>query len=333
MHRSRSLFLLILVALALVGCREDKPRQDVAVASAAPEPAVASASAAVTPPAPSTSASAQPDTQRRGLLWRLESKTTKVYLLGTIHIGKDRLYPLPKAVNDAFNESTVVVGELILGDAASQVATATKMAQMAMYPEGDSVDKHISPKTFKLLSANTAKLGMASVMYQRMKPWLLATTISLNDLQKLGFKAELGLDMHLQQRARKAGKRLEALETAEGQLEALDSLPDKTQELMLLEALEKSDTLEKMMNTALDAWLAGDAKRLDSELIAHTRSADYKPLFDALFVKRNRKMLAAVEKYLQGKEVVFVMVGAGHLVGPNSVVDLASKKQLEPKQL
>ena len=45
-------------------------------------------------------------------------------------------------------------------------------------------------------------------------------------------------------------------------------------------------------------------------------------IYDKLFFSRNRKMADKIKTYLQKEGDFFVVVGAGHLVGDRSVVDL-----------
>jgi len=45
-----------------------------------------------------------------------------------------------------------------------------------------------------------------------------------------------------------------------------------------------------------------------------------------MFTDRNVKMTEKIEGYLQSEGTFFVIVGAGHLVGDDSVVSLLQKK-------
>src|SRR5574343_296708 len=56
-----------------------------------------------------TSASAQ---SKKTFMWEVESDKNKVYLLGSIHIGKEEMYPLPQVIEDAYNESPNIAFEI-----------------------------------------------------------------------------------------------------------------------------------------------------------------------------------------------------------------------------
>jgi hypothetical protein len=52
----------------------------------------------------------------------------------------------------------------------------------------------------------------------------------------------------------------------------------------------------------------------------------YPKLYQTLIVDRNNKWVKDIEGYLNGSGNTMVVVGAAHLVGDNSVVDLLRKR-------
>ena len=74
----------------------------------------------------------------------------------------------------------------------------------------------------------------------------------------------------------------------------------------------------------VDAWLAGDTVELHT-LFNSNFTERYPQLYQVLIVQRNRAFAHKIEALLKGDGVVFVAVGQGHLVGPDSVqADLAA---------
>ena len=53
---------------------------------------------------------------------------------------------------------------------------------------------------------------------------------------------------------------------------------------------------------------------------------------ERLLVERNRNWIPHIEKCLKSDEKCFVVVGAAHLVGPDSVVDLLQKAGYKVEQ-
>ena len=74
------------------------------------------------------------------------------------------------------------------------------------------------------------------------------------------------------------------------------------------------------------AWKSGDAETLEKILLDdYKNDPRYKEFFEEMFTKRNIRMTNIIEKYLEGDKVHFVVVGAGHLIGEGSIVDILKK--------
>lgn len=259
----------------------------------------------------------------RALLWEVRSPSTTVFLLGTIHVGTARLYPLPASVEDAYRRASVIALE---ADPADPSALLTA-AQAMTYTPPDSLERNIPAQLFRETTEVLAGYGLPGSMASSMKPFMLAMTIAMLEGGKLGLDASMGIDMHLASRARQDGKRLMELESMAMQLGLMDAMPREAQAAMLESAVRgaKAGTLGRDMLALVDAWKAGDADRLDQTAMRDLQkmpAAARKALQERLFDQRNRAMADKVARMLGGAEVVLVGVGAGHLSGPAGLVEL-----------
>src|SRR5436189_4364615 len=69
--------------------------------------------------------------QGPGLIWKVSSNTTTIYLVGSIHVGKKEYFPLPAEVENAFAECTTLVVEL--DPSVHQMAAAQMMLAEGTY--------------------------------------------------------------------------------------------------------------------------------------------------------------------------------------------------------
>jgi uncharacterized protein YbaP (TraB family) len=251
-----------------------------------------------------------------GLIYKLESTSATVYVLGSIHVANESLYPLDARITSAFDQSDVVVLETELTPTA-KARGAKLLQQVGLYTPPDTLGAHLDASTQAALSGALAQRGIPLEAVQVMKPWLVSLTLTIAELGALGFKPELGIDEHF--RAKAARKHLAAIETVEQQVGVFKDMPEATQLAALREALEQLPSLKDTIGKAFDAWRSGDAPALDSLLLAPMRK-DFPKLYERLIVERNRRMADAIVGYLEGNGTVFVVVGSGHLVGPNSVL-------------
>jgi hypothetical protein len=116
-----------------------------------------------------------------------------------------------------------------------------------------------------------------------------------------------------------------ALETLEGQLHALADLPLLVQDLMLRDALQSGPLIAISFATMATAWEGGNADALADQLFSSAKDPGFAPMFEALFHARNKQMAARTAGLLDQPGIHFVVVGAGHVVGPRGVPALLAQ--------
>jgi uncharacterized protein len=201
---------------------------------------------------------------------------------------------------------------------------------VAAYPPGQTLKKHVAPKTYKAVAA---KLGPLMSRFDAFKPWFVAMGLEVMAAEKVGLNAALGLDMHFLQEATSSRKKIVELEGIDSQIMLFDSLPANQQEAMLASAAMDFDKFDKGIHDMMDAWRSGDAEKMN-ELVHQDEKDDPAngPLMDAVLTKRNVVMANKIADFLEKGTPAFVVVGAGHFVGPLGVVELLKKKGYSVEQ-
>jgi uncharacterized protein YbaP (TraB family) len=80
-------------------------------------------------------------------MWKVTSGTGEVYLLGSMHMAPDDLYPLPKEIELAFKNSHSLVVEADVTNPEQAAAIQGFIIEKGMYSEGDSLSKNVSQET------------------------------------------------------------------------------------------------------------------------------------------------------------------------------------------
>jgi uncharacterized protein len=264
----------------------------------------------------------------KGLIWQFEREGRVGWLVGSLHMLTSDFYPLPTTMSEAFAGADVLMEEIDL-DEASDPAFAVKTLAKAMYPAGTTLSSQLSPETLKLLPATLAKNGLTLEALQSFKPWMVAMTLQTLALQRIGFDPALGIDKHFDDAADKAGKPLIGLETAAEQIDFLDGLSPKTQDQMLRESVEETETELTEIKTIANAWRAGDAAAIEKLVLSSVKSAP--EVYQSLLVDRNRRWVPKIEACVQTKRC-FIVVGAAHLVGPDGLVTLLRQRGYKVEQ-
>jgi len=297
----------------------------------------------ITLPAPPPSAASQPSWDNatgasseptrpgttRGLIWKVSSGNRSVYLLGSIHVASSDMYPLPRQIEEAFQNSDVLVVEVDLNKVDRSKLQPLILAK-GMYPFNDSLWNHISPETKTLVTQFCSDNGMPAEVFARFKPWLATVMASMLPMQSTGMRPELGIDQHF---LNLAGNRMrvEQLESAEWQLRLLADIPENKQEQYLAATLKSSALTQQLVQDFKSAWMAGDAHKLESLVSEGWQGAA--GLQKRVFADRNPHMADAAEHCLKNNERCFIVVGAGHLVGKEGVVHLLQDRGFKVEQL
>jgi uncharacterized protein YbaP (TraB family) len=261
--------------------------------------------------------------QAKNTLWQVRAGENTLYLLGSLHVLKKDSYPLPPLMEEIYIASDAVVFETDM-DEMDTPAMQKKIVNYGRLPAGQTLQQQLSPPTWQLLQQEMAKLKIPAEKVRQMKPWLCALTLTVTDLERLGFLAEYGLDEHFYARAKQDKKKIIPLESVDFQLSLFYSQSRHEQEEFLMQTLTDLQAADALSGEMESAWKNGDGDKLYS-LIAKS-FAGYPKQYKRLVLQRNKNWLPVLEKILKRDQVTLVVVGAGHLVGPGSVVDLLRRK-------
>ena len=269
---------------------------------------------------------------QKSFLWEVRSKTATAYILGSVHLAKGNIYPLPPKFEESFDKAAVLALEADPAKAKDETLLQLMLVS-ALYPGNGTLREHLSRETYDLASREMDQLGLPMESFNRIRPWFLAMTMETLELQRLGFDPAHGIDVHFAGKG--AGKkRIVELETFNYQIRLMNDFSDREQELFLIYTLRDLAKLKDGIEELMAAWSSGDMKTMEA-LVTGTlsESPELRPIFDKLFYRRNREMTGKVEQLLQGKETVFVIVGAAHLVGKEGIIELLRGKGYTVEQM
>jgi hypothetical protein len=261
--------------------------------------------------------------------WKITGGRGTVYLVGSVHMLTRDYYPLNPALEAAFDASDLLVEEV---DFAEVLAPESQMQMLTrgMLRGGQSLDAVVSPETFAAVSRRLSDLGMPIEPLKRFKPWALALTLLGLEWQQTGFDPNLGLDRHFYNRAKAAGKPVQALETLEFQISRFDGLSREEQDRLLASSVRDPDIRQRLTTDLIEAWRAGDPAALEQIVLKALKQEPR--LYDRLLVERNRMWLPVIDALLVKGGTTMVVVGAAHLVGPDGLLVLLRDKGYRAEQ-
>ncbi|MCR9139862.1 MAG: TraB/GumN family protein [Alphaproteobacteria bacterium] len=267
------------------------------------------------------------------LLWRIEGEgLTPSWLYGTMHVTDPRVLEMSDAARAGFGAAqTVVLESAELGDLGKAQAALMTNPELTMLTDGSTLQSLLEGDDLRRVEAALDERNVPMVLVSRMKPWMVFSIIAAPscELERRG-KGVPFLDKKLADDAIAGGKTLKGLETLAEQMSILTNLPIDLQVRLLAETAALGDTLDDMMATMTDLYLAGQINMIMPliEFGARESGGDhgaYAQFERDMVETRNRNMAERLQPMLQDGNA-FVAVGALHLPGEDGLVQLLRER-------
>jgi uncharacterized protein YbaP (TraB family) len=268
---------------------------------------------------------------KKSFLWKIEHDQAIVYLFGSIHLANKHFYPLNQTIENAFASASKLVVEVDI-EASEPQLMQKEILRRGTYHNGDTIRSHVNQETFAQLAKFCTELNIPINSVIKLKPGILAMTLSAAYFSRLGYSAKYGLDNHFINEARNHKPILE-LETIEEQLNLL--LHETNNELFLAQTLSSLNKSENELYDLINAWKNGEAETMNRLIMLEPlkESPELLPVYQKLFFDRNKKMSNKIIRFLNTNEIYFVVVGAGHLIGEQGIIKILRRNKFIADQI
>ena len=249
-------------------------------------------------------------------MWVVHGQQGTLYLLGSFHLLPPSADWEDSRIDTALSQADHVWFELTSFD---DTAVAQQLfAKYGIYASPE-LSSHLDADTNKALGEALAKHGMSLDALQQLKPWAVAIVLAQKELADDGFSGGQGVDLTLFHKALAAKKDVEGFETMEMQIALLAHIDANDGAGLLKQTLgDEKDGPAKMAEMA-HHWLHGDDQALVKDVVLDMKT-DYPDLYQHILVDRNVSWQPRIEAMARAKGTTLVVVGAGHLIGPDGVI-------------
>lgn len=249
-----------------------------------PLPAAPAAAIAVT--------SAASPVQVGPALWVIQDSDTTIFLFGTFHALDGRSQWFTRSVRAAFDASDALILETLVPEDPAELHAVLARNSLAGQP----------------------KVGQPVVSVSRAPGFVAEAGQAMSAGRAIGMSVEHGADAVLRRAADASGKPVEGLESFEFQLRMFGSLPAAP---TTAAARPSKSNLGGLMGGMQSAWNRGDNEGF-AAILGNVR-AQSPQAYKTLFADRNANWAGWIANRMSQPGTVFVAVGTGHLVGPDSV--------------
>jgi uncharacterized protein YbaP (TraB family) len=265
-------------------------------------------------------------------IWKIADSDTTIFMFGTIHslppgfrwrnpgleaviVRADTL--LLESVEDPDDGVTFLEGVSDQGLAA--LPPLRDRVSPIFHPRLDAVQKMLPPETIKMMDS--------------MPTWIAAMGIGFVRDLAAGDIPSQGADDWLEQHFRAVGKPVEAIEDSKQVIGNINAIPEHAQRLMLEAALAAPPRSRMTLDTPAHAWAQG---QVDDDSPLRIRPEDLDPsaaLADPLLDRRNVAWVTDLLQRMKKPGTTLFAAGAGHFVGPGSVIDLLQQRGIRVERV
>ena len=268
------------------------------------------------------------------LLWEAHhpEKAGKLFLAGSVHLGKKDLFPLDRRYDEVLAKSNEIVFEVYEEDESKKQELILEfIRKKAFYPPEKNLKQVMEEKDLLLLD-NFYK-GRGNMLFMQngisRRPWLLVLELTMITAQDLGLLGQYGFEEVF----KKACKNMPArsLEKAYSQLSMLEGTDEKELCRIIINGVKDFSMQKKELENVILSFRTGDLTPLIQQ---EEKTAKKYPRFHKrLLLARNYDMTEKLAEYAGEKKSFFVLIGAMHFAGKGSILKLLEGKGFRIKQL
>jgi len=257
--------------------------------------------------------------------WAVKDADSTIYLLGTIHLLKPDMQWRTEKLDAALAEATSLWLELPTTNAAAMQSEMMVLVSRYGLSPADRLSRKLSKDEVKTLDEAARLAGLSASQLDVFRPWFAALTISTAAMTRAGYDPASGVDSKIEGIFRERNITPKGLETAEQQIKVFAGMTPDQELRYLRETMEEYGDAPTELDKMVQQWATADLAGMEELFVTEMKSEE-PDLYAALLVNRNANWVPQIEQMLQGSGTSFIAVGAGHLIGPDSVIALLAAK-------
>jgi len=253
-------------------------------------------------------------------IWRIGDRDSTIYMFGTVHILPPgfqwRSAKLDWIVGHA---RALLVESVDDGAGVEDLMNGSRAGDPALPPLLSRVSPDHRAKLQRFMDGLPPD---ANKVLNGLPTWIAAVAISFVRDYRAGDTPGQGADDWLEARFRADGKPVVPIEDGGKVLAKVSAIPDAEQRRMLDLALDAPDRGIAELRAPLHAWARGQVGPGSAMTVDLPGTSGSSALTTPLLTDRNRAWADALAKRLRTPGITLFAAGAGHFIGPGSVLEL-----------
>ncbi|MEM8935202.1 MAG: TraB/GumN family protein [Pseudomonadota bacterium] len=276
---------------------------------------------------------AQPVSADAPAMWRVSDEDSDYYVLGSFHILPPDLEWRTDTLDAAVRAADAVYFEVEADTPDARARTLNIMMMQGYNPGGKVLTNMLDETDATAFRLILQELGLPLASIDPMRPWQAFLTLSVQFIISQGFEPGAGVDSVLLSETRTLGKELRFFETLEEQIGLFTGLDPQTEKDLLVFTIRDWGDQKRGFDALFNAWRTGDVAAMDEEMNAVMR-ADAPVVYERLIVERNQQWAERLDADMRADDkTALVIVGAGHLAGPDALPALMRARGFSVERL
>ena len=282
------------------------------------------------------------DSEYRPALWCVSGKDGEVmYIMGSVHIGEESMYPFDDRINSALKkcDSLAVEYDVVSAEERSKNWTQEEQLQYIsqfIYKDGDSIKNHLSADTYSKAKAYLISKNAYSEEMDLFVPAFWHSMINSYVVEESGYDSNIGVDRVLIKLARETGKKVLEVESEQFQTELTLSFDDVIYDDSIMQTIDARENISMQYAYMIDLWKRGRDDLIDvmsnglTFLYSGPEDEEYAKAYEEynnkMMTERNKNMAEVADGYIKDGKKVFFVVGAAHVCGEDGIIELLRAK-------
>jgi uncharacterized protein YbaP (TraB family) len=200
-------------------------------------------------------------------------------------------------------------------------------------PENKPLSMFLEEATYNMLLAKCEQFNYPIINVTALRPYVAITNLSSYILGQ--FAHERGIDNYFMDEAVKHNKKIEYFETDEFQMNLISNLGKEYGDdyySWLISGLTTVDDIKARFGRMVDCWRRGieDKEINDNDLY---EIENFPAVYKSMIYDRNNAWMPVIENYLKTAPIEFVLVGNGHMYGPDGLLTQLKEQGYKIEQM
>lgn len=256
-------------------------------------------------------------------VWKVSHNGNHLFIGGTVHVLTRSDYPLPAPFESAYDNSEILVLETDVHQLQSQDFKDIFLS-MTTYQGKGTLTGHLKADTVATLETFLQERAIPLEHVNKLKPGLLAVTLTMVELQRLG-QTGTGVDEFYAMRSLNTNREIMYLEPPLKQIEFIADMGVGNEDEFINHLVKDLAEIAQTLPAIKSAWREGDTDKLD-KLVLKEMQEQFPNTYHSLIAQRNNNWIPQIEAMLRTRKVELVLFGALHLGGKDGILTLLKKQ-------